>query len=143
MSKISFTESDRKWPAALVIVLFSTSLACSEDPKYGGGRSSGAGAATGSGGANAGGANAGGANAGGAIASGGAVVSGGSAGLGGSGAGTGLDAGLPMYEQDDPNLHPPDSSYQRVEIPVAVTNVMSIDIDADERVFVLERGGYL
>jgi hypothetical protein len=45
------------------------------------------------------------------------------------GTGGGLDPGDPVFEQDDPNLHPPDSAYQRVAIPAAVTNVMSIDID--------------
>jgi hypothetical protein len=49
----------------------------------------------------------------------------------------------PMFEQDDPNLIPPDSSYERVEIPVDVTNVMAIDIDDQDRVYVLERAGAL
>jgi cytochrome c len=50
---------------------------------------------------------------------------------------------LPVYEQDDPSLHPPDSAYERVEIPVPVANPMSIDIDDQDRVYVLERAGSL
>lgn len=57
-------------------------------------------------------------------------------GMGGS-----AEPDVPMYEQDDPNLHPPDSEYERVEIPVDVTNVMAIDIDEQGRVYVLERAG--
>ena len=33
------------------------------------------------------------------------------------------------------------SAYQRVSIPVAVENVMSFDVDADENVYVLQRAG--
>ena len=51
--------------------------------------------------------------------------------------------GAPEFEQDDPSLHPPDTSYDRVEIPAEVTNVMSIDIDDRDRVYVLERTGGL
>jgi cytochrome c len=61
---------------------------------------------------------------------------------GAGGAGASADPNL-MYEQDDPNLHPPESSYELVEIPVPVTDAMSIDIDDQERVYVLERGGRL
>src|SRR5262249_6731519 len=46
---------------------------------------------------------------------------------------------IPTYEQDDPNLIPPETAYQKLKVPTGVTNVMSIDIDADERVFILER----
>ena len=45
--------------------------------------------------------------------------------------------------QDDPSVRPPDTSFDRVEIPAEVTNVMSIDIDAQDRVYVLERTGGL
>lgn len=57
--------------------------------------------------------------------------------------GAGVEPGAPGFEQDDPNLHPPDTSYDRVEIPADVTNVMSIDIDDQDRVYVLERTGGL
>jgi cytochrome c len=57
--------------------------------------------------------------------------------------GAGVEPGAPGFEQDDPNLHPPETSYDRVEIPADVTNVMSIDIDDQDRVYVLERTGGL
>jgi cytochrome c len=88
---------------------------------------------------------------GGAPAQGGSSLSGnegqsGSPPLTGMGATAGV-AGSPdpnlMYEQDDPSLQPPESSYELVEIPAPVTNAMSIDIDDQERVYVLERGGGL
>ena len=59
-----------------------------------------------------------------------------------AGAGGSPDPNL-MYEQDDPNLQPPESSYELVEIPAPVTDAMSLDIDDQERVYVLERGGRL
>ncbi len=50
---------------------------------------------------------------------------------------------VPTYEQDDPNLVPPETAYQRVKFPVSANAVISIDITTDEKVFVLERGGKL
>jgi glucose/arabinose dehydrogenase len=69
-----------------------------------------------------------------------------SAGTGGAdmlGAGGTSASDVPTFEQDDPNLHPPDSAYERVEIPVPVDDPMSLDIDEQERVYVLERAGSL
>src|SRR6185436_9936675 len=37
--------------------------------------------------------------------------------VGGAGTGGTVEPGAPMFEQDDPNLHPPDTSFERVEIP--------------------------
>jgi len=55
----------------------------------------------------------------------------------------GVDPGTPVFEQDDPTLHPTDASFERVEIPVAVPNAMAIDIDDQDRVYVLGRAGNL
>jgi cytochrome c len=134
-------EQSRKNRALMTgVAALSLGLACSDSesnkPSAGGGTSGSGGTSAGAGGS---------ANAGtGAVASGGTAgasgASGGASG-GGSGGTVGLDAGVPVYEQDDPNLHPSDDAYQRVEIPVAVSNVMSLDVDADENVYVLERAG--
>jgi cytochrome c len=62
---------------------------------------------------------------------------------GAAGAGDDADPNAPLYEQDDPDLQPPETSYELVEISAQVTNAMAIDIDEQERVYVLERGGGL
>jgi cytochrome c len=54
-----------------------------------------------------------------------------------------VDPSVPMFEQDDPNLHPPDSAFERVQIPAPVPNAMAIDIDDQDRVYVLGRAGNL
>jgi cytochrome c len=53
------------------------------------------------------------------------------------------DVPVPVWEQDDPNLIPPDSAYQRVKMPVSSDGVISIDVTDDDKVFVLERAGKL
>jgi cytochrome c len=63
--------------------------------------------------------------------------------MGGAGTTGAVDPAIPVYEQDDPNLHPQDSSFERVEIPVPAPNVMAIDIDEQDRVYVLGRAGGL
>lgn len=63
--------------------------------------------------------------------------------MGAAGASGALDPAAPMYEQDDPSLRPPDSAFERVEIPVPAPNVMAIDIDDQDRVYVLGRAGGL
>jgi glucose/arabinose dehydrogenase/PKD repeat protein len=69
--------------------------------------------------------------------------SGGTSGAGGSSqGGTGGDP-VPVYEQDDPNLVPEESDFERVRIPVSVSNAMQIDVDENENVYVLERDGVL
>ncbi|MEO8184578.1 MAG: PQQ-dependent sugar dehydrogenase [Deltaproteobacteria bacterium] len=63
--------------------------------------------------------------------------------MGGAGTSGAVDPGAPMFEQDDPNLHPPDSSFERVEIPTPAPNAMALDIDDQDRVYVLGRAGSL
>jgi len=63
--------------------------------------------------------------------------------MGGTDTSGGTDPAVPVYEQDDPNLHPMDAAFERVEIPVPVPNAMAIDIDAQDRVYVLGRSGNL
>jgi len=63
--------------------------------------------------------------------------------VGGAGTGGTVEPGAPMFEQDDPNLHPPDTSFERVEIPTPVPNAMAIDIDDQDRVYVLGAMGRL
>jgi glucose/arabinose dehydrogenase/PKD repeat protein len=58
-------------------------------------------------------------------------------------AGAGGEAPVPVYEQDDPNLVPADTAFQRVRIPISLHNAMQIDVDADENVYILERDGAL
>ena len=141
--KRPFEQSRKNYALLAALGVLALGQACSDDePKkyagHGGASGSAGAAATAGNSSNAGSGGTAGAGAG----SSGAGTSGASAG-GGSGGTVGLDAGVPVYEQDDPNLHPPDEAYQRVEIPVAVSNVMSLDIDADENVYVLERAGKL
>jgi cytochrome c len=146
MSRHSLRQSRSKWLLVAAVGALVLGQACGDDEQRSTPSQGSGGAASPSGGVsnNAGGSAGNGA----ANASGGSVAGGGAGGTGGSGTGgsagtVGLDAGVPIYEQDDPNLHPPDSAYQRVQIPVALTNVMAIDIDSDERVYVLERAGNL
>jgi cytochrome c len=137
MFKRSFRVHRTRYTVACALFAAWASYACSDDEKYGGGTRGGSGS--------------GGQNAGGVTASGGAVNGGGTAadasvpidGGGANAGGAGGDSTLPVYEQDDPNLHPPDSAYQRVKIPVALGAVMAIDIDVDENVYILERAGKL
>jgi len=63
--------------------------------------------------------------------------------MGPAGASGAVDPGTPVFEQDDPNLRPQDSSFERVEMPVPAPNVMAIDIDEQDRVYVLGRAGGL
>lgn len=74
---------------------------------------------------------------------GGAPNMGGAAGNGGGSAGSsgGGSGPVPVYEQDDPNLVPLETAFQRVRIPVSVNKAMQIDIDNDENVYFLEREG--
>jgi len=55
--------------------------------------------------------------------------------------GAGGEAPIPVYEQDDPNLVPLETAFQRVRVPVSINKAMQIDIDADENVYILERAG--
>src|SRR5262249_14526008 len=71
------------------------------------------------------------------------VSTGGSTGRDSSVADQKADVPVPVYEQDDPNLIPPDSAYQRVKLPVSADGVISIDVTDDDEVFVLERAGKL
>jgi cytochrome c len=130
--KLPFEQSGNY--ALLTVAALALSQACSEDDK--GARSQGTpggGAASASGGSSSAGTSGSGGSGAALASSGGSVAA--------SGGSVGLDAGIPVYEQDDPDLHPSDSAYQRVSIPVAVENVMSFDVDADENVYVLERAG--
>ncbi len=141
--KLPFEKSRKNGALLTVVAALSLGQACgdSEPKKYvgnGGAPGSGGTAATTGGSTSAGTGGAAGGTSGSSGTSGTSGASG-----GGSGGTVGLDAGVPVYEQDDPNLHPSDDAYQRVEIPVAVSNVMSLDIDADENVYVLERAGKL
>lgn len=69
---------------------------------------------------------------------------GGSPGTGGMAEGGEAGEGpVPVYEQDDPNLVPAETAFQRVRIPVSVHNAMQIDIDKEENVYFLERDGAL
>jgi cytochrome c len=60
---------------------------------------------------------------------------------GGGLAGGGGQVPVPVYEQDDPTLIPPETAFQRVRVPVSLNKAMQIDIDADENVYILERDG--
>jgi cytochrome c len=63
--------------------------------------------------------------------------------MGAAGMSAAVDPNAPMFEQDDPNLRPQDDSFERVEIPVPAPNVMALDIDDQDRVYVLGRAGGL
>jgi cytochrome c len=141
MTKPSLS-ANRRTLTLLGLLALGATYACGDDEDYGG-KPSGAGS---------GASNSGGASAGSGAANSGGLASGGNGGNGtagsagttaGGGAGDGGAAPVPVYEQDDPNLHPPDSAYQRVKIPVALGNVMAVDIDEDENVYILERAGKL
>jgi cytochrome c len=142
--KLSLEQSRNHRALLAVFAGLSLGVACSdsEPDKFvsGGGSSGTGGMASGAGGGTGAGT---GANSGGGTTGNGGGDSGGTSGASGNGGTVGLDAGVPVYEQDDPDLHPPESAYQRVKIPVAVSNVMSIDIDEEENVYVLERAGKL
>src|SRR5687768_15654814 len=104
----------------LVLATVALAYACdntSPIPKVSGDAGS-AGAGNGSGN-NPGGAVNGGSSVGGAAAANGGMP--GAAGVGEGGAG---EEPLPVYEQDDPNLIPEESDFQRVPIPVSVHNAM-------------------
>lgn len=104
-------------------------------PSTAGNSSGGANSASGSGGAG---------TSGGSPATGGANAgNGGNPNLPDAGAGGGGDEPIPVYEQDDPNLVPVETAFQRVRIPISVNKAMQIDIDQNEDVYFLERDGKL
>jgi len=141
MTKRSLS-AHRKSSIAVVTAALLAGHACSDDEKYGADpRGRGASGAASSGGGSSGSAGGGGLNGGGTGANAGTENAGATSSAGA--AGEGGAAMVPVYEQDDPNLHPPDDAYQRVKVPVALGNVMAIDIDEDENVYILERAGKL
>jgi cytochrome c len=138
----------------LMLGFVALAYACSDDTAttYVGGTAGSAGSSNASG---AGGSSSGNASGGTSVGGTTGGASGGSAGTNGgvsntsgnggsinaAGEGGGGDVPVPVYEQDDPNLVPLETAFQRVRVPVPIDRAMQIDIDADENVYILERGG--
>ena len=144
MTKRSLPANRTNFKVAVALAALAAGYGCSDDESSGGKPGAGSGASSSSG-ASAGSSAAGTSGAG--TSGGGSAGTDSTAGTAGSsgtaGGGEGGAAVVPVYEQDDPTLHPPDTAYQRVKIPVALGNVMAIDIDEDENVYILERAGKL
>lgn len=127
------------WLVAAVVAL---AYACGNAGGPRGGGAAGTTGASAPGGAGA-------ASPGGGAGNGGTGTAGSSAGAGAPATGGGTDGGaagegpVPVYEQDDPNLIPTETSFQRVRVPASIFNAMQIDVDADENVYILERAGAL
>jgi glucose/arabinose dehydrogenase/PKD repeat protein len=131
------TRSSLVWLLAAAGLVYACGDDLTPSPKGSGGSaglSNGAGVPNNGGAAQNGGNGTGGSTAG----SGGTPGQGGGDAQGGAG-----EEPIPVYEQDDPNLIPVETDFQRVQVPVNLHNAMQIDVDRDENVYILERDGAL